>query len=80
MVKFANCGITPPIRRLPSYGLTHPQVFAHASVALAMANVEGRLMESNLQFEALSGYSRDELKQLTLLSLAGPSDLSKTFE
>ncbi|CAN0551713.1 unnamed protein product, partial [Ectocarpus sp. 12 AP-2014] len=28
------------------------QVFAHASVALAMATVEGRLIESNLQFEA----------------------------
>ncbi|CAM9954080.1 unnamed protein product [Hapterophycus canaliculatus] len=56
------------------------QVFAHASVALAMATVEGRLIESNLQFEALSGHRNDELKQLTLLSLTAPSDLQKTFE
>lgn len=45
-----------------------------------MANVEGRLMESNLQFEALSGYSKEELKQLTLLGLTAPSDLQVTFE
>ena len=55
------------------------QVFAHASVALAMATVEGRLIESNLQFEALSGYLNDEIKQLTLLSLTAPSDLQETF-
>lgn len=45
-----------------------------------MANVEGRLIESNLQFEASSGYSKDELRQLTLLSLTAPSDLHNTFE
>lgn len=56
------------------------QVFAHASVALAMATVEGRLIESNLQFEALSGHRKDELKQLTLLSLTAPSDLQETFQ
>lgn len=58
----------------------HLQVFAHAIVALVMANVEGRVMESNLQFERLSGYSGEELKQLTLLSLTAPSDLQETFE
>lgn len=56
------------------------QVFAHASVALAMATVEGRLIESNLQFEALSGHRKDELKQLTLLSLTAPSDVQETFQ
>lgn len=56
------------------------QVFAHASVALAMATVEGRLIESNLQFEALSGHRKDELKQLTLLSLTAPLDLQETFQ
>ncbi|CBJ28007.1 conserved unknown protein [Ectocarpus siliculosus] len=55
------------------------QVFAHASVALAMATVEGRLIESNLQFEALSGHRNEELKQLTLLSLTAPSELQETF-
>lgn len=44
-----------------------------------MATVEGRLIESNLQFEALSGHCSDELKQLTLLSLTAPSDLQETF-
>lgn len=44
-----------------------------------MATVEGRLIESNLQFEALSGYLNDEIKQLTLLSLTAPSDLQETF-
>ncbi|CAM9466938.1 unnamed protein product [Ectocarpus fasciculatus] len=56
------------------------QVFAHASVALAMATVEGRLIESNLQFEALSGHRNEELKQLTLLSLTAPSELQETFQ
>ncbi|CAM9244033.1 unnamed protein product [Ectocarpus sp. 13 AM-2016] len=56
------------------------QVFAHASVALAMATVEGRLIESNLQFEALSGHRNEELKQLTLLSLTAPSELQQTFQ
>lgn len=76
---FSRRCLTNSEPRLPRRLVPCAQVFAHASVALAMANVEGRLVESNLQFEALSGYSKDELKQLTLLSLTAPSDLQETF-
>lgn len=55
-------------------------MLSDARAALAMATVEGRLMESNSRFKSLSGYGDEELKQLTLLKLTAPPDLEETFE
>ncbi|CAM9940665.1 unnamed protein product, partial [Choristocarpus tenellus] len=46
---------------------------------MAVATVEGRLVNCNKRFEELSGYTKAELSQLTLLNLTAPSELQETF-
>ncbi|CAN0378473.1 unnamed protein product [Discosporangium mesarthrocarpum] len=67
----------PPLPSLPPPPLL--QVFVHGCVGMAMATVEGRLVDCNRRFEDQSGYTKSELRQLTLLNLTPPSELQKTF-
>jgi PAS domain-containing protein len=42
-------------------GLDYRNIFKQCSIPLAVASIDGRLMDCNGEFEALTGYERDEL-------------------
>jgi PAS domain S-box-containing protein len=49
-------------------------IFEHASTAIAIADVAGRLVQCNPAFCALLGYTEDELRRREFLSLVHPDD------
>lgn len=42
-------------------GLDYRNIFKQCSIPLAVASIDGRLMDCNSEFESLTGYERDEL-------------------
>ena len=53
--------------------------FRDACVPIAVAGMDGGFLESNARFREVSGYSHDELLQLTLFKLTVPWELQQTF-
>jgi PAS domain S-box-containing protein len=48
--------------------------FAHASIGMVLATPEGRFLEVNPAYSAITGYTREELAATDFFSLAHPSD------
>ena len=59
--------------------IDYQSVFADANIAMAITSVDGRFMECNRRFEDDSGYSREELRELTVFNLIEASELQHTF-
>jgi PAS domain S-box-containing protein len=51
--------------------------FAHASVGMAVTDLEGRFMEVNPAFCSITGYAADELGNTDLLTITHPDDRDK---
>jgi PAS domain S-box-containing protein len=51
-------------------------VFQHANAGIAIANLEGVLTDVNKEFEELSGYSKAELKNMTVREFTHPDDMN----
>ena len=52
----------------------------HAPVGICRLSLEGRFEEVNPQFCAITGYSREELQDLSFRNITHPDDLSATIE
>ena len=60
-------------------GVGYQLLFKQVSTPLAVASVDGKLIDANVRFEMASGYSKDELLRLTFFNLVSPEDLQTTF-
>ncbi|GAB5033803.1 Hypothetical protein NocV09_01501180 [Nannochloropsis oceanica] len=60
-------------------GVGYQLLFKQVSTPLAVASVDGKLIDANVRFEMASGYSKEELLRLTFFNLVSPEDLQTTF-
>jgi PAS domain S-box-containing protein len=60
-------------------GVGYQSLFKQVSTPLAVASVDGRLIDANVRFEMATGYSKEELSRLTFFNLVAPEDLQATF-
>jgi len=52
------------------------QTFEQAAVGIARADLERNILDVNRRFCEITGYSRDELLQMTLMQISHPDDLN----
>lgn len=62
------------------YALDYKRIFALAPLGMAIVALDGRFLDCNASFEALSGYSLDEIRRLSLFNIVRPDELQQTFE
>jgi PAS domain S-box-containing protein len=55
-------------------------IFDGAAMGIALADLEGRILESNPALQAMLGYSADELDGMTFSDLAHPEELAAGLE
>ncbi len=55
-------------------------VFSQAALGIAVANLDGRLQEANVEFCSILGYTLEEVRQHTFLDLTHPDDVKRTRE
>ena len=60
-------------------GLDYKNIFLQCSNALCVASLDGRLLDCNSQFEKVSGYDKEELKQQSLYSFLTSSAMEDLF-
>jgi len=60
-------------------GVGYQSLFKQVSTPLAVASVDGRLIDANVRFEMATGYNKEELSRLTFFNLVAPEDLQATF-
>ncbi len=53
-------------------------IFNQAAVGIAVATLDGRFLDMNKRFSEILGYSPDELRDLTFMSITHPDDLPLT--
>ena len=54
--------------------------FDEAAIGIALADLEGRLVEANRRMTQMLGYSREELRALTFFDITHPDDMAATRE
>jgi len=54
--------------------------FAHAPIGFAVTDVEGRILEANSAFCAITGYTEAELRSMNFAQLEHPEDLARTTQ
>lgn len=57
------------------YEQTFQESFEHATIGMAILDLEGRWRKVNPQLEEILGYSEDELKELSFREITHPDDL-----
>jgi PAS domain S-box-containing protein len=53
-------------------------VFSQAALGIAIADLDGRLLETNAKFGSILGYSVEELRERTFIDLTHPEDVAET--
>ena len=54
--------------------------FDEAAIGIALADLEGHLVDANRRMTQILGYSRDELRALTFFDITHPDDMAATRE
>ncbi|MEJ2734389.1 MAG: PAS domain S-box protein [Anaerolineae bacterium] len=55
-------------------------IFDSAAIGIALADVEGRILESNPAFQAMLGYKADELRELVFADFTYPEDAAADMD
>merc|ERR1711957_979401 len=61
-------------------GLQYSNIFYQCSAAIAVASLDGRFLDCNVQFEKVSGYTKEELTRETLFNLLTNDDMEEVFK
>jgi len=74
-----TCDAKNSMARSNHKGINYKHVFNHAGLGAAVATIDGKFFESNKRFGDISGFTENEIKNMTLFNLTVPHDLQRMF-
>lgn len=57
----------------------YQNLFLNASIAMAVANVDGQFMDCNVSFSRVSGFTRSDIKRVSMFNLTPPEEMNHLF-